>query len=495
MPRFQYGVPLDLYADDEDLDPLKGSPLEPEMAFDLPGLKQMQYAALDEAAKPQQAEEEPVALTAATMGTGGSGPPARAPAAARAPVRGYGAGLGGEDLARAQGQDKARNAARDTSDALYATFARKEMPQQRATSDAANLVQRRAGVDQEEALVDRQNTRQAKLAQEAEWRNPASDGNVAMREALKGTGLAPDLVNSPQFERMTKPHLEAVYGKDFVGKLMLLANRAKAAKAPKNSPESLAAFRAAAIKSHPKLDPQLVNSLDSVDDINKLMTDERAAEAAQASITAAGVGAGREQRRYERDLGDKERHEIESVQIPGLSISPEAHPSTDDAKKVKASLASKERMGRYIKELRAIHAAKGTELFGADANRMQQLYKQILVEGKNIAELGALSGPDMGLIQDIIGEDPGGLSANLKGAVGVDNTQARLDGLQKWVDETSAGNEKAYGYGPKSKQRPASTGRAADTVMVTPPGGGSPVPVHRSKLDAAIRAGGKVIDG
>lgn len=38
-------------------------------------------------------------------------------------------------------------------------------------------------------------------------------------------------------------------------------------------------------------------------------------------------------------------------------------------------------------------------------------------------------------------------------------------------------------------------GDASETVMVVPPGSSTPVPVHKSKLDAALKAGGKVVDG
>lgn len=192
MARSLYGVPLDLYADDEELDPLKDSPLEPT--------RDEQFAALDSIAKPPAAEDdvEPVALPAATPATGGSGPVARAPGA-RVPARGYAAGLGGEDLARAQGQDRARNAARDTSDAIYATFARKEMPQQRPTSDAANLVQRRQGQDQEEALQGRQRAAQVS----AERSDPTSETSKSTRAFFNAVDPKTVALIGPQFERMS----------------------------------------------------------------------------------------------------------------------------------------------------------------------------------------------------------------------------------------------------------------------------------------------------
>lgn len=141
--------------------------------------------------------------------------------------------------------------------------------------------------------------------------------------------------------------------------------------------------------------------------------------------------------------------------VPGLDVAPGARPTQDDAKKMKSSLASADRMRRYVTELRALHAKHGTELGGEVATRMGQLVKQIQLEGKNIAELGAISGPDLALMEGITGADPTSWGANAKAIVGIDNTQAALDGLDKWLGDQVGANKTAYGYQDKPGARPA----------------------------------------
>jgi hypothetical protein len=137
------------------------------------------------------------------------------------------------------------------------------------------------------------------------------------------------------------------------------------------------------------------------------------------------------------------------IQVPGLEVTEGANPTAEDAKKVKASLASAQRMKNYVKELRELHQKHGTEYGGAAGNRMEALTEQIRLEAKNIGELGALSGPDMGIVTRIAQADPGSVEANVKALFGVDNTQSALEGLEKWVDDTLGGNMAAYGYQPK----------------------------------------------
>jgi hypothetical protein len=148
-----------------------------------------------------------------------------------------------------------------------------------------------------------------------------------------------------------------------------------------------------------------------------------------------------------------------------LQLAPGAEPTADDAKKVKASMASAERLRGLVRELRDLHEKNGTELTGPVATRMGQLMTAIRLEGKNIAELGALSGPDMGLMESLSGSDPSSLSANLKATFGVDNTKSSLDGLEGWANSQLAANEKAYGYQPSpGAQRP-------DIDLTKPPTG------------------------
>lgn len=139
--------------------------------------------------------------------------------------------------------------------------------------------------------------------------------------------------------------------------------------------------------------------------------------------------------------------------VPGLEVNPDAEPTQDDAKKVKLSMVSREKIKKYVDELTQLHAEHGTEFTGPVAGRMEQLVAAIMLEGKNIGELGAISGPDMGIMKQLTGADPTSLGANAKALVGVDNTAAALKGMQKWVDDTADAVKTSYGYHDKPRAK------------------------------------------
>lgn len=176
--------------------------------------------------------------------------------------------------------------------------------------------------------------------------------------------------------------------------------------------------------------------------------------------------------RMGRDRFEDERHDREKAQagtVAGLERDPGTGPGNpEDAKKVKASMVSAEKMGRYVNELRQLHHDNGTELVGATSVRMAQLMKQIQIEAKNIAELGALSGPDYKLMEELSGSDPTSLTAKLKSMFGVDNTETALDGLMQWVNETVGANKKVYGYHDTAeKPSGAPTGPTSGRIRVS----------------------------
>jgi hypothetical protein len=159
------------------------------------------------------------------------------------------------------------------------------------------------------------------------------------------------------------------------------------------------------------------------------------------------------------ERGAKIEEERKKVSVPGYEIDPEAAPTADDAKKLKASVASAQKVRKLVQELRRLHTGTkekpgvGTELFGPDAERMGQLSTAIQLEAKNIAELGALSGPDMDLMKRLSGADPSSFGANLKGAFGSDNTATSLKGLEDWVDGTVTATAGAGGYRPAARPK------------------------------------------
>lgn len=156
-----------------------------------------------------------------------------------------------------------------------------------------------------------------------------------------------------------------------------------------------------------------------------------------AKIRAAQENAERVAKRTEK---------LQEASIPGLEITPGAHPTADDAKKLKAAMTSQKNIETEGDKLGAIHRAKGTELFGADANAMDQALVAMKTEAKNVMELGALSGPDLELVNQIAGMDPTSFGANLKGMFGVDNTQDALKAFRQWAKDRVNNSMSTMGY-------------------------------------------------
>ncbi len=183
------------------------------------------------------------------------------------------------------------------------------------------------------------------------------------------------------------------------------------------------------------------------------LSESNAAESARhnraTEATSAADAASRAKKFKNTGGYGKKGEGVPDGSVPGLRFAPGSEPTKDDAKKMKASMASAGRMKRYVSELRELHKTHGTEYGGAVGNRMQQLSEAIKLEGKNISELGALSGPDMEIMNRLTGGtggDPGGFWANVKGAFGSDNTDGALDGLEKWTTDQLGANKEAYGY-------------------------------------------------
>lgn len=160
---------------------------------------------------------------------------------------------------------------------------------------------------------------------------------------------------------------------------------------------------------------------------------------------------------------------LEEATVPGLEIAPGAHPSTDDAKKMKAGLSSMRNIDAEAGKLAKTYADNGTELFGQDANRMNQAVVAMQLEAKNIAELGALSGPDMDLMRKLSSLDPTSFRANIKGMFGVDDTPQALAAFQAWARDRVANAKKTYGYRDPAGAAPEPA-PAAGNSEAPPPG-------------------------
>jgi hypothetical protein len=116
------------------------------------------------------------------------------------------------------------------------------------------------------------------------------------------------------------------------------------------------------------------------------------------------------------------------------------------ADKARAVTSSRDTIHQLVGQMRTILNRKGTEsAFGDDFAKLQSLSKALTLEQKTASELGALSGPDMDLVQGLWG-DPTSLWTKGKTAI------TQLDSGLQYVDNGSNNKLNAYIEGRGEKQ-------------------------------------------
>ena len=170
---------------------------------------------------------------------------------------------------------------------------------------------------------------------------------------------------------------------------------------------------------------------------------------------------------HERAMANAAGAKAAEATVPGLEAAPGASPTAEDAKKVKATLDAANRLKPMVAQLRELHAKHGATMTGEAAQTMDSITTAIKLEAKTIAELGALSGPDMALMNQLAGMDPTSMMTKLKSTFGVDTTQQALQQLDKWVDTQVAAKKKTYGYQdkPAAPAKPAGGGKGHGKVV------------------------------
>ncbi len=134
----------------------------------------------------------------------------------------------------------------------------------------------------------------------------------------------------------------------------------------------------------------------------------------------------------------------------------------EDPKKVKMAQASAQRMKSYIAELKGLYQQHGPEVLGPIAARMKQLNEAITLEAKNIGELGALSGPDKGILQRIQGTPT---TAFFKDTFGLGDPLDSLNFMENWVETGLKSAIDVYGTeSDKTKQ----AGQMVQPIILTP---------------------------
>ena len=192
---------------------------------------------------------------------------------------------------------------------------------------------------------------------------------------------------------------------------------------------------------------------------------------AQASLGLRAQGEKRDAEKFESDKTEKAAKLIEDVP-PGYEIAEEARPSAESRKKFAALVGSSEKMKGLTAQMRkAIAGTTGVSrtLDPKVVTGLQQLATQVQIEAKNVAGLGALSGPDMGLMNRLAA-DPTSVITNLT----VDLPKM-LDQLDAWGSTQVAGESKATGIRKKASADAATTKTVGGKTYKKVPGGWDPV--------------------
>ncbi len=146
---------------------------------------------------------------------------------------------------------------------------------------------------------------------------------------------------------------------------------------------------------------------------------------------------------------------------PGFEVDAGANPGKETRRDFSKLVTTAERMKGLTAQMR--EALKGTSgasrvLDPSVRTRLQQLSTQIQIEAKDVAGLGALSGPDMGLMQQMA-SDPTSIMANLT----VD-MPTMLGQLDKWAENSVSAKSNGTGIRRKGGAKAAATGAETKTV-------------------------------
>jgi hypothetical protein len=151
---------------------------------------------------------------------------------------------------------------------------------------------------------------------------------------------------------------------------------------------------------------------------------------------------------------ERQGERVREATVPGFEPAGTVLPTRVDAEKMKEASEAAARMQGNIADLRALHRKYGEAPKGAGAELQQQKLRAIQIEAKNIAGLGALSGPDFSLMQDLSAQDVNSIGAwvrrNFTGAT----LEQSLKGLEQWMNTTISATAKARGYAPKKAATP-----------------------------------------
>jgi hypothetical protein len=166
--------------------------------------------------------------------------------------------------------------------------------------------------------------------------------------------------------------------------------------------------------------------------------------------------AGQKQADREADV-DKEQRKLEEenkeLTVPGYELTGQVRPTGKEAADLRSGIATRDSFLQKLKSYRDLIEKYGTyenTITSAAGDKMATLATQMHLDLKNIAELGALSGPDMGLMIQLLPE-PNAWTSAFKSKAGL---MQKLGQLQKEAITRINNQLLSKGYRPAGSAAP-----------------------------------------
>ena len=172
--------------------------------------------------------------------------------------------------------------------------------------------------------------------------------------------------------------------------------------------------------------------------------------------------------KYERENVQYEQQRMEQVGLSGMLTKDGKQIYAGDktaAEKYRALGAALDTSTGILDDIAIAYEDHGMEFFGsAEGKRMKARASAALLEIKTVAELGVLAGPDMGIVQDMLGSD------NFNSAVrdptaAIRSTQKYMK--DKYNDKLRKLNKDAALYNPPRKHKAVSSERTPEELSAS----------------------------
>lgn len=222
--------------------------------------------------------------------------------------------------------------------------------------------------------------------------------------------------------------------------------------------------------------------------------------------------------RDQKDQQKKQRELQQYSHVGGWQLAEGATPTADDAKKFKSGVSAARSLLENVNEYKNLVDQYGSEMGGKVAQRMDSLVRDIQLGAKNedLYGLGVLTGPDLALLEEVVGSAPTGFGSKLNPFAG-SKAGNKADQFRQMLNTRLNAKAKTYGFEPQADWQqlaaggkpqekrggsgvPGASSAVAGDMPQAPKGmvlmqapNGSMKYVSEAQKGEAIAAGGKVV--